>query len=155
MTYQPDEKLPARDALVLDTLKCVNTALGEQFGYECPVSLEAWDTEIAVYLVADPAGRVKVGISNDPRRRLQGLQTGNHAKLRLVAFIWVYEIMGRQVERRIHQHFRKHRVAGEWFEVPAEMVMPVMEREARRAAKALRIFAFKAAETHAAISGHA
>lgn len=57
-------------------------------------------------------GRIKIGRSKNPKRRLQTLQTGNAKELRLVASL---EGLGWR-EREIHEKLKEWRVSGEWFD---------------------------------------
>lgn len=60
--------------------------------------------------------RVKIGQSDDPRRRLNDLQTGNWAELHLVHVIYEPDGHRRQaLETDLQQRFRHLRVAREWF----------------------------------------
>lgn len=64
-----------------------------------------------VYLM-EAGGRVKIGISTDPERRRQSMQTGCPVRLRLLATI----PGGAAVEAEMHARFAEHRKHGEWFE---------------------------------------
>lgn len=69
---------------------------------------------------AGHCGLIKIGMSEDPDRRLGELQVGSDQPLRLVAVIpGVSESM-------LHRHFAPYRVHGEWFE-PAEPLVKFVE----------------------------
>jgi hypothetical protein len=66
-----------------------------------------------IYLVAiREHGLCKIGLANDPARRVALLQTASPFALELVATI----PGGRSAEARLHSAFRPLRVRGEWFE---------------------------------------
>jgi hypothetical protein len=56
-------------------------------------------------------GFIKIGFSGDPLFRLRALQKANPLPLRLVAT----QRGERDLERKIHRHFRQARREGEWF----------------------------------------
>lgn len=65
-----------------------------------------------LYLIqANHGGPIKIGRSRSPRRRLQTLQTGSGAKLKLRA---VLKNKG-ESEPVIHARLKQFRLAGEWF----------------------------------------
>jgi len=65
----------------------------------------------AVYFIEDSSERIKIGVSNDPEKRLGELQTGSSSKLRLVG-----SIPGeKHLEFKLHSDFAHLRLAGEWF----------------------------------------
>ena len=59
---------------------------------------------------------LKIGVSDDPERRVRQLQTGSHDRLELVAH-WMASSGSRaySVEAEAHHKFRNHRMIGEWF----------------------------------------
>jgi len=57
-------------------------------------------------------GVTKIGISNDPEKRLKFLQTSNHSKLRLVGVI---PHGGSLLESMLHKQLHETRLNGEWF----------------------------------------
>jgi hypothetical protein len=60
----------------------------------------------------------KIGISENPNKRLKQLQTGNGSKLRVIkTFVNPSKIYNeRLMERRLHYLLRQFRKKGEWFE---------------------------------------
>ena len=64
-----------------------------------------------------PEDVVKIGITEDPKARLVGLQVGNARKLFLLA-----SCPGdRSTERDLHSKFRVDHIQGEWFNVSNEL----------------------------------
>lgn len=64
----------------------------------------------SVYFLRSPTA-IKIGVSKNPRRRMQVLQTGHPEPLELAATCEG----GRELERQYHHRFAAHRVSKEWF----------------------------------------
>lgn len=62
---------------------------------------------------------VKIGIAEDPERRLARLQTAHHDRLYLLAVIPTDE--ARTLEAELHERFASSRRRGEWFEITPEL----------------------------------
>lgn len=68
-----------------------------------------------VYLIgSSDSGILKIGHSNNPHKRLGGIQGGNPNKLEIFG-LWYG---GREFEQHLHRCFRVRRVRLEWFEFP-------------------------------------
>lgn len=80
-----------------------------------------------VYVI-EAGGRVKIGLSDDPRKRLGELATGSAYTPTL---IHSWRVASRAdaltMERSMHGLFRRQRMNGEWFDVPADEVVGVGE----------------------------
>jgi hypothetical protein len=63
-------------------------------------------------------GPVKIGWTDDVERRLSGLQTANHERLRVIR---LFE-GGPAEERMLHKQFASQRLEGEWFTFTKEML---------------------------------
>jgi len=76
-----------------------------------------------LYLIAsDEVGLVKIGFSEDPKRRLNELQLVSAYKLRLHASFIVPVGCGRVFEDLLHRVFSHCRTHGEWFKLlPKEL----------------------------------
>lgn len=73
------------------------------------------------YCISDGAA-CKVGISRNPKRRLESLQTANPRRLLLVWQVWV-GVFPNMVESHLHSHLTRagRHLSGEWFKLsPAE-----------------------------------
>lgn len=69
-----------------------------------------------LYLIyARDVSRIKIGISDDPVKRLKQLQTGSPVRLELFAFRNYRNITVKEVT--LHKRFQQKRVNGEWFEL--------------------------------------
>jgi predicted GIY-YIG superfamily endonuclease len=64
------------------------------------------------FIQAKGSGRIKIGRSKNPERRLKTLQTGNASQLKMVCSL---NGLGWR-ERDIHEALKKWRLKGEWFE---------------------------------------
>ncbi len=70
-----------------------------------------------IYIIGEESfNRFKIGIGNDPSKRIKALQTGNPEKL---VVIYQREVeFASKVETCLHDHYNPFLVNGEWFEVP-------------------------------------
>lgn len=69
-----------------------------------------------VYFILDAKdGKVKIGKSNDPEKRLKTLQTGHYNKLELIRKTKRYE------ESAVHKRFAHYKGMNEWFEYSEEI----------------------------------
>lgn len=75
-----------------------------------------------VYAAIDPRGRVKIGISNDPEKRVKSLNIGNADELTLI-YTKRADLPGYQSEVQIHKECSQYRIRGEWFEKEAVEVL--------------------------------
>jgi hypothetical protein len=55
---------------------------------------------------------VKIGLSNNPIKRLSVFQTGNHRNLFL---LFQYPVDNIAVEKKLHNEYKKQNITGEWF----------------------------------------
>lgn len=67
-------------------------------------------------------GPLKIGVSNNPYRRLGGLQTASPVRLRLLFFYKIRPTKVHEVEDRIHRCFKDDRLEGEWFFPSANLI---------------------------------
>ncbi len=74
-----------------------------------------------VYIIRQGNTRLfKIGVSNNPQRRLKNLQTGNPHPLKVVLSVPCVGISAYEAEALIHRHLGKERVLGEWFEIASD-----------------------------------
>jgi hypothetical protein len=67
-----------------------------------------------VYFIHSKEARcLKIGISNNPEKRLQALQTGSPHKLEILKTQETND--ARKLERELHETFADFRLNGEWF----------------------------------------
>ena len=71
-----------------------------------------------IYAAMDDQSRLKIGISNDPKRRIAELNIGNLCQLQLV---YVKEATSPryQDETSIHNAAQEYHIRSEWYEAPA------------------------------------
>jgi hypothetical protein len=84
--------------------------------------------EAAVYIITEPRERfTKVGMSENPVKRLAGLQTANPFPLHLVYASPHFERWkAAQIERLIHEHLSQYAMQGEWFSCDANTALAAM-----------------------------
>ena len=79
--------------------------------FEVPENLQ----DLYVYAIRElDSGRIKLGISIDPSRRLKQLQTGNSSKLELVAYKKADNRFND--EKKLHDMAKDFNIRGEWFD---------------------------------------
>lgn len=80
-----------------------------------------------VYVIA-ANDAIKIGVSNDPNKRLASLQTAHFVPLTLLFTIRCKsEEIAYSVEAMLHEHYKAHRLKGEWFSLDPEVVMNDIE----------------------------
>lgn len=77
-----------------------------------------------VYVIGRSDGKLKIGVSRDPKRRLADLGTANAEPLSLIASVSVPAPA--HVERFLHGLFARNRVGGEWFVIDPQRVTRVL-----------------------------
>lgn len=81
-----------------------------------------------VYVIGTEDGPVKVGMSDSPQSRLASLQTGSAVKLNL---LFARKARDRDHalyhENMFHEVYAEHRMAGEWFDLPADEAIEGVE----------------------------
>jgi hypothetical protein len=77
-----------------------------------------------IYVIAavhsECTGPVKLGLSNDPDRRVRQLQTGHAEELHVFYRQPVEQDKVHLYERMLHRDNRHHRLRGEWFNMTVE-----------------------------------
>ena len=76
-------------------------------------------SEIYLYLIQNPiTNDLKIGISNEPQRRIEELQNTNGRQLNLL-----YTIPGKsELEKSLHTKFSHLRLKGEWFKYDESII---------------------------------
>lgn len=69
-----------------------------------------------LYFITDGTA-IKIGVSNEPQKRLRGLQTAHHSKLTIIGTM----AGGYQLEGELHARFAGDRMHGEWFRPSAAL----------------------------------
>ena len=83
-------------------------------------SIKGIDNITNIYFIGSvESGTVKIGKSNDPEKRLAGLQTGNSNRLFLYGVI--RDVNG-YYENMLHKQFDDIRLEGEWFKLTDELI---------------------------------
>ena len=77
-----------------------------------------------IYFVQDTVLKyIKIGYTNNIKRRIKDLQVGNPHKLELIAQI----NGGKNKEERLHKKFDKYNIRNEWFEPNEEILKYISE----------------------------
>jgi hypothetical protein len=91
------------------------------------------DQKISAVYVLEAVGYpyCKIGIADDPLRRLSGVQAGNWSELKLVDHWWT---LGRELSFRVEQAVLKalieHKVRGEWLEISKDRLIEEIQHHA-------------------------
>lgn len=70
-------------------------------------------------------GFIKIGLAQNPAKRITDMQVSNPHKLKLLKIFPVGNMI--KSERQLHGIFKKYRVRGEWFKVPAESLEKILK----------------------------
>lgn len=62
----------------------------------------------------------KIGMSKQPYKRMQSLQTGSPLEITLIHRIYTFDAIA--LEKALHEYFDAYRIRGEWFDLPAECI---------------------------------
>jgi hypothetical protein len=90
-------------------------------------------TEQVVYLIEQPeSGHTKIGISDDPYRRLCDLQHGTPLALNLRYIMRHVSSPASAIEAQLHLKFAADRGYGEWFHLTADAIVERLQKETRR-----------------------
>lgn len=98
---------------VISRVKGAKEVIAALEDFEIPENLPT----MYVYAIRNKhTGRIKLGISENPERRLKELQIGNDCELEMLA----YREAGNRFkdEKAIHDRHQHLRVRGEWFDTP-------------------------------------
>lgn len=73
-----------------------------------------------IYIIGSDKPPYKIGISKNPKRRLQSLQTGYPHKLHIWEMKETSTKKTKLLESVIHKHLASYKMSGEWFDIPLE-----------------------------------
>lgn len=73
------------------------------------------------YIQGSATGLIKIGLSRNVQRRLNGLQGSSPDRLRVLAIDWRVRDRG-YVEGLLHDRFRDSRAHGEWFHPTPDLI---------------------------------
>lgn len=73
---------------------------------------------------------IKIGISEDPVKRLQSMTTDNHLPLVLMSTIeCTTENTALAVEKRYHDKYKESRIKGEWFSITPNLIKDICQSD--------------------------
>jgi len=84
-----------------------------------------------IYLFKTDNNMYKIGVADNPRNRLKGVQVGCPSKVEFVFSTYTYRALN--VEAILHEVFSENRVIGEWFSFSDVEIRLVIEEIKRRA----------------------
>ena len=85
-----------------------------------------------VYIIREEGNkRFKVGVSNNPEKRLKTLQTGNPEDLTLLYTSLVCS-NSFEIEDSVHEHFKDYLLRGEWFDPALDIKEVIVYLESQR-----------------------
>ena len=62
----------------------------------------------------------KIGMSKQPYKRMQSLQTGSPLEIILLHRIYTFDMVA--LEKALHDYYAAYSLRGEWFDLPAECI---------------------------------
>lgn len=75
-----------------------------------------------IYLISNNLNLYKIGISNNPKRRIKELQTGNDGILFIVNQYYSPKY-ARQIEKALHNTYSYCKILNEWFELDSSKAL--------------------------------
>lgn len=85
---------------------------------------------LCLYVIWNGAPPVKVGYSQDVRKRLAGLQTGRADTLSVYAQEAVETLDILSAEQAVHAMLKRYRLRGEWFDCHPEIALAAVRKVA-------------------------
>lgn len=79
------------------------------------------------FILGATSNLIKIGVANSAEQRLSNLRAGSSEELSLLAVV-LCPNRG-ELERDLHERFKRYRVRGEWFEPAPEIVTYIAENE--------------------------
>jgi len=79
-----------------------------------------------IYFIQSEGGRIKIGQSADPFRRLSDINTHSPVELQLLVTIQVPSM--NEFEKLFHEYFAAKRVKGEWFDIEPRDVYELINK---------------------------
>jgi len=68
-----------------------------------------------VYLIEHPKGPIKIGVSNDPERRLENINSMSPFDSEVIGVINAEEPF--EAEANLHKKYEPEQISGEWFDL--------------------------------------
>ncbi len=89
--------------------------------------------EVYVYIIENTYSHdTKIGISNNPEKRIKQLQTGS-SRLLKIQYTILFNTRNEAIkaENSLHKKYSKYRLMGEWFEVDYKKVIKFVSEKYR------------------------
>jgi hypothetical protein len=84
-------------------------------------------SDAVLYAIRHKHGMVKVGVSKDPERRLETLQSSCPYQLKLLTTVRTEDAY--LLESVLHNQYGKWCYRGEWFELPDKIVQELVDKD--------------------------
>lgn len=82
-----------------------------------------------VYIIENvDNGAIKIGVGNNPEKRLKQLQTGSVSELELVYTSYLCS-NAFEIEKIVHKKFEKYHIRGEWYKLSKNTVIKYLEEQ--------------------------
>ena len=82
-----------------------------------------------VYIIENvDNGAIKIGVGNNPEKRLNQLQTGSVSELALVYTSYICS-NAFEIENKVHKYFKDFHIRGEWYNVSKDNVINFLEKQ--------------------------
>lgn len=92
-----------------------------------------------VYVIGTPSGPFKIGMAVILNHRLNDIQVGSHAKLKVLYSIKVRSHEAIIIERKAHRQLWGSRLSGEWFDTSLDLAKQAIATAARSINKNIRL----------------
>ena len=76
-----------------------------------------------LYVIGSTEKPYKIGITNNPDRRLKNIQTGHPKKLKIHYKEEIPDSQVRLLEQNIHRVIKRYQSHGEWFDIDLEQAI--------------------------------
>ena len=99
-----------------------------------------------LYVISAGTDAYKIGISRNPKKRLDSMQANNHKRLIIDAIYYIgTEKRARYVEKIIHNRLKKRgqHIIGEWFKYNTKLIFKEIIKTSMRAEYELPIISIK------------
>lgn len=86
--------------------------------FRCFIKIFKSFSDYVYFIHAEGTSAIKIGIADDPVKRLMNLQVGNQHNLKLITCMRANP----EIECAMHEKFRQSNIRGEWFTIGEDML---------------------------------
>lgn len=85
---------------------------------------------MGLYIIGNKKKEIcKIGVSDNPDKRVKTLQTGCHFKIEILYYC---DELGRDSEKEYHKRYSQYRLKGEWFKIKGEIESLINQPKRKR-----------------------